>query len=211
MAFISPGKPITLITGRLPAPLHLAFTAVLRFQTRYACYLGMLTPTYPWRLFGDEPDASAPVTGAPAETGTPAESAWGTPLRGLTSSCLRDSPRTGPRLRPGPACVRHVPGYETTVGYTPASRHSPPSGYGSAQPASPPASWRPGPPQSAKTLLIVIIVLGLADVGIQIARYASAHKAANSKIAATSQSGTPLSRRSRQNGRMARRATAARA
>ena len=29
---------ITLITGKLPRPLHLAFTAVLRFETRYACY-----------------------------------------------------------------------------------------------------------------------------------------------------------------------------
>ena len=55
---------ITLFTGRLPGPLHLAFTAVLRFQTRYACYLGMLTPTYPWKLFGDEPDPAAPAYGA---------------------------------------------------------------------------------------------------------------------------------------------------
>lgn len=57
---------ITLITGRLPSPLHLALTAVLRYQTRFNCYLSLLTPTYPWRLFGDRP-----------ETPTPAEQAWG--------------------------------------------------------------------------------------------------------------------------------------
>jgi uncharacterized protein DUF4389 len=56
---------ITLSTGKLPAPLHLAFTAALRYQTRYYCYLSLLTPTYPWKLFGDEPEASAPVTAAP--------------------------------------------------------------------------------------------------------------------------------------------------
>src|SRR5579859_8161086 len=63
---VFPAWLIMLITGKLPAPLHLAFTAVLRFQTRYYCYLGMLTSTYPWKLFGDEPDASATVAPAPA-------------------------------------------------------------------------------------------------------------------------------------------------
>jgi Domain of unknown function (DUF4389) len=56
---------ITLITGRLPTPLHLAFTAVLRYQTRFCCYLGLLTPTYPWRLFGDEPET--PAVSEPAD------------------------------------------------------------------------------------------------------------------------------------------------
>ena len=62
---------ITLVTGKLPAPLHLAFTAVLRYQTRYYCYLGLLTPTYPWKLFGDEPDASAWGTPPGYDTTTP--------------------------------------------------------------------------------------------------------------------------------------------
>jgi hypothetical protein len=64
---------ITLITGKLPTPLHLALTAVLRYQTRYSCYLYLLTPTYPWKLFGDEPAASDPVTAASAEAVPPAE------------------------------------------------------------------------------------------------------------------------------------------
>jgi Domain of unknown function (DUF4389) len=176
---------ITLITGKLPTPLHLAFTAVLRFQTRYACYAGLLTSTYPWKLFGDEPEASAPVTAAPAETvpsaestetATPAESPWGTPPgswgappAGWTSPAYGTPPAYGP-------------GYDTTLGYgTPASGYGAPYGYGSAQPASQPADWRLILPQSAKILLIVFIVLGLiTDVGLQVARFASTDKAANS-------------------------------
>jgi hypothetical protein len=134
---------IMLITGRMPAPLHLALTAVLRFQTRYYCYLGMLTSTYPWKLFGDEPPASAPVTAPPAE------SAWGTPPADAT--------------RPADATL---PAYGTTPGYaTFASVYGTPGGYGSAQPAAAqPADWPLVLTRSAKNLLIVFIVLGLADI-----------------------------------------------
>jgi hypothetical protein len=53
---------ITLITGKLPTPLHQAYTAVLRYATRVSCYLCLLTAAYPAGLFGDglaEPDAAA--------------------------------------------------------------------------------------------------------------------------------------------------------
>jgi hypothetical protein len=59
------GWLITLVSGKLPGPLHLAFTAVLRYQTRYYCYLGLLTPTYPRQLFGDKPEVSASADDAP--------------------------------------------------------------------------------------------------------------------------------------------------
>jgi Domain of unknown function (DUF4389) len=146
---------ITLITGKLPAPLHLAFTAVLRYWTRYYCYLNLLTPAYPWKLFGDEPDASALATTVPAETMPPAEtaefaapveSAWGT-----------------------------QPGYGT-----PESVYGAPGGYGSAQPVVPSADWRLVLPRSAKILLIVFIVLGLANVGSEILSAKSRIRAANS-------------------------------
>ncbi len=48
---------ITLIAGRLPAPLHQAYSVVLRYQTRFYGYLLMLTPAYPGGLFGDVPGA----------------------------------------------------------------------------------------------------------------------------------------------------------
>ena len=53
---------ITLITGKLPTPLHQAYTAVLRYTTRVSCYLCLLTAAYPAGLFGDglaEPAAAA--------------------------------------------------------------------------------------------------------------------------------------------------------
>ena len=118
---------ITLITGKLPTPLHLAFTAVLRYQTRYYCYLGMLTPTYPGKLFGDEPDVSAPVTAAPAETAppaesaetaTPAESAWGAPPADWTPPAYGTTPAYGTAPGYGP------PGYGTRATAPPRVRHA---------------------------------------------------------------------------------------
>jgi len=178
---------VTLITGRLPRPLHLAFTAVLRFQTRYGCYLGMLTSTYPWRLFGEEPDPSAPVTA------TTVQSAWGAPPAGWTPPAYGtpDAGWASPAYGTPPANSTG-PVHDTTLGYgTPASGYGAPSGYGSAQPAPQPASWRLVLPQSAKNLLILFIVLGvITDVGLQVARFAVTDRATNSltvKTAAISQ------------------------
>ena len=189
---------ITLITGKLPTPLHLAFTAMLRFQTRYYCYLGLLTPTYPWKLFGDEPDVSAPVTGAPAETAPPtqsaetappAESAWGTPSADWTPPADGTPPGYGTTPAYGTAPgydtapgYGTTPGYDTTPGYgTPGSVYGTPSGYGSAGPAAQPANWRLVLPRSAKNLLILFIVLGvITEVGGQVARAVITNRAANS-------------------------------
>ena len=49
------GWPAALFAGRLPAPLHQAFAAVLRYVIRYLGYLYLLTGTYPAGMFGDEP------------------------------------------------------------------------------------------------------------------------------------------------------------
>jgi uncharacterized protein DUF4389 len=188
---------IMLVTGKLPAPLHLAFTAVLRFQTRYYCYMGMLTSTYPWKLFGDQPGASAPVApaqapgwAAPAEPTAPAESAWGTPPADWAPPAYGATPAYGSDTGTGTG-----PGYEPTVGYgtpggygtptgygTPGGYGTPPgsAGYGNAQPVAPPASWRLVLPQSAKVLLIVLIVLGvITNVGEQVGRIALANRTTN--------------------------------
>jgi uncharacterized protein DUF4389 len=63
---------ITLITGSLPASLHQAFAAVLRFQARYLGYAYLLTATYPGGLFGDRQTSgyAAPGYAAPGY-GTP--------------------------------------------------------------------------------------------------------------------------------------------
>jgi Domain of unknown function (DUF4389) len=154
---------ITLITGKLPAPLHLAFTAVLRYQTRYYCYLSLLTPTYPWQLFGDEPDASAPGPAAPAVA--PAASPWDNP------PAYGGTPAASPWDNP--------PAYGGTPGY------GTPGGYGSA-PAPQPASWPLVLPRSAKNLLIVFIALGLiTNAGSQYASAKLRDRVANSIDART--------------------------
>ena len=63
MAFIA--WLVTLFAGRMPASLHLAYVAVLRFLTRYTGYWYMLTPAYPGGLYGDTPGAVAWAGGLP--------------------------------------------------------------------------------------------------------------------------------------------------
>jgi hypothetical protein len=48
---------IVLITGRMPRPLFEALSAALRYQTRCSAYMSLLTPAYPWGLFGDTYEA----------------------------------------------------------------------------------------------------------------------------------------------------------
>jgi len=56
-----------LVAGRLPASLHQAFAAVLRYTIRYYGYMYLLTDAYPAGLFGDKPgtQATAPLPGGP--------------------------------------------------------------------------------------------------------------------------------------------------
>src|ERR1700722_2050156 len=80
MAFVA--WLIVLVAGQLPPSFHLAHAAVIRLQTRYTCYLWMLTPAYPGGLYGDKPGTVAWADGqslAPAPGfGTPAPG-WGAP------------------------------------------------------------------------------------------------------------------------------------
>ena len=159
---------ITLITGQLPVSLHLAFTAVLRYLTRFYCYWFMLTATYPGGLFGDAsaygvtPGAPAPggygvTPGAPAPggygatPGYPASPGYGTPAG------------------------YEAPGYETPGYGTPESVYGAPGGYGSpggygapgsygvpgaARPVFQPASWQLLLTSAARRLVVLFLVLG---------------------------------------------------
>jgi hypothetical protein len=49
---------IMLFTGRQPEPAFGAASAMLRYETRFAAFTGMLTPTQPKGLFGDLPGPS---------------------------------------------------------------------------------------------------------------------------------------------------------
>ena len=54
---------IVLIAGQLPRPLYEAIAAGQRYYFRYTGYLFLLTGTYPWGLFGDQPDLVAAPAG----------------------------------------------------------------------------------------------------------------------------------------------------
>jgi Domain of unknown function (DUF4389) len=56
------GWLITLFSGRMPAGLHEAFTALVRLHARYAGYVFMITPEYPWQdLYGDQAGPAGPA------------------------------------------------------------------------------------------------------------------------------------------------------
>ena len=63
---------IVLIAGQMPRPLYEAIAAGQRYYFRYTGYLFLLTGTYPWGLFGDQPDLAAGLAGyqPPRVTGT---------------------------------------------------------------------------------------------------------------------------------------------
>jgi len=44
---------MVVVTGRLPGPLFEVTRSVIRYQSRLYGYYWMLTPEYPWGLFGD--------------------------------------------------------------------------------------------------------------------------------------------------------------
>jgi hypothetical protein len=61
------GWPTALIAGRLPAAVHQALAAVLRYNIRYNGYVYLLTGAYPAGLFGDKPGSWGPEAGAYAK------------------------------------------------------------------------------------------------------------------------------------------------
>ena len=75
---------IVLITGTMPEALYEAVAAVVRYLTRFYSYWLLLTGTYPWGLFGDEPDpaGTAPAWPAAAPGGPPSSPGPGQPAYG---------------------------------------------------------------------------------------------------------------------------------
>ena len=71
---------ITLITGRLPRSLHVAYLAVVRYQARFYGYGWLLlTPAYPGGLYGDGQAASTWVDAPPdAPDSAPPRPGYGT-------------------------------------------------------------------------------------------------------------------------------------
>ena len=131
---------IALVNGHLPRPLHEALTALLRYQIRFYCYYWMLTPAYPWGLFGDAPGVPlAPPGYAPQYGGY----GYGDPGY---------APGYGNPGYGTPASVYGAPG-----GYV----YGGPGGYGPGQTVFQPASWQLVLSRGARQLVILFLVLGV--------------------------------------------------
>jgi hypothetical protein len=145
-----------LIVGRLPASLHQAFTAVLRYAVRYYGYLYLLTGAYPAGLFGDEPGAQTQAVAAPAAglgygTAAPGPAA---PSPGGGSPAAGYGPRAADYAAPGYGASGYgTPGYATPW----QSAGPAPEAAASGEAASWPLVLSPG----AKRLVGLILVLGL--------------------------------------------------
>jgi hypothetical protein len=134
---------IALVNGHLPRPLHQALTALLRYQLRLYCYYWMLTPAYPWGLFGDAPSVPPAAPGY-----TPQYGGYGYGNPGYT-------PGYGT-----PASVYGNPG-GYSYGYGAPGGYGAPAGYGPGQTVFQPASWQLVLSKAARQLVILFLVLGV--------------------------------------------------
>lgn len=136
-----------LIAGRLPASLHQAFAAVLRYTIRYYGYLYLLTGAYPAGLFGDGPGAQTEAVPPPGNG-----PGYGTAVPGQAAPYLGyGSPAVG-YADDGPSGYG-APGYGTP--WLPG--HPAPEAGAPGQAAS----WHLALSPSAKRLVGLILVLGL--------------------------------------------------
>jgi hypothetical protein len=62
---------IVLVIGRVPGALYDATTALVRYGMRYYAYYMLVTPAYPWGLFGDRVAAPAPALTQPFPPAAP--------------------------------------------------------------------------------------------------------------------------------------------
>jgi hypothetical protein len=131
---------IVLIAGHMPRSLHEAIAAGTRYHIRFYGYLFLLTGTYPWGLFGDQPD----------QPGNFPPPGYGQPVPGLAGF------GEAPTVPPGygqPAPVQ--PGYGQPAPVQPGYGQPAPvqPGYGQPAPAQPgygqPAAVQPGFAQPA--------------------------------------------------------------
>jgi hypothetical protein len=138
---------LALVNGHLPRPLHQALTALLRYQIRFYSYYWMLTPAYPWGLFGDAPSVPPAAPGYGMGPGYGAAPGYGgAPGYGYT-------PGYGT-----PASVYGAPG---GYGYGSPGGYGAPGGYGPGQTVFQPASWQLVLSKGARQLVILFLVLGV--------------------------------------------------
>lgn len=177
---------ITLVAGRLPSGLHLAFVAVTRFQTRYLGYYYLLTPAYPAGLYGDKPGMAAWADEAPGlgmpETGY-GVAGYGAPDYGVpgygapepASWSPVDIVQQGFETPPGdaPQGYGDPAGYGALAGYgDPVPGYGAPAGYGE-WPAFQPATWLLPLTSGARKLVTVFIALGVVFLAALLSSWAA--------------------------------------
>jgi preprotein translocase subunit SecG len=151
---------LALVNGHLPRPLHQALTALLRYQTRLYCYYWMLTPAYPWGLFGDAPAVPPAAPGYPPQDG-----GYGAPSPGYgTAPGYSAGPGFGGAPgygNPGYGNPGYTPGYGTPASVYGPGGYGASGGYGPGQTVFQPASWQLVLSRGARQLVILFLVLGV--------------------------------------------------
>jgi hypothetical protein len=177
---------IVLILGRVPGALYDATTALVRYLLRYDAYYLLVTPAYPWGLFGDRVAAPAPAltqpfppaapmppgpAAAPGEPGppeepSPAETTLVSPAEPAPSAPVETAP-----VEPEPAAA--PPAAVGAAASEPEPAAAPPAAVGAAaSEATPAGGWEPPAPapaaprgllalsSGARGLVTLFVVLG---------------------------------------------------
>jgi hypothetical protein len=203
---------IVLIAGHMPRPLYEAIAAGTRYHIRLYGYLFLLTGTYPWGLFGDQPDlpgyypqpapgqpgygqpvAGQPQYGQPGYADVPTvQPGYGQPAPGQPAP---GQPGYGQPVYGGPGhdvAGPGEPGYPGPGDPAPAGYGPPAAAYG--QPSEPirwlggDQPWRLVLSSTAKGLLGLFLALGVVlFVGYLVAGIAigSSHNGTVSRAEAT--------------------------
>ena len=154
---------IVLVTGSMPAPLHQAVAAVIRYSARFYGYFFLMSGTYPGGLFGDpaEPDVAPVAAGLLA-----APAAYGREADGQEADAQLDAgpPRDGP---PGNGQAGGGQAGDGQRAGGPPGDGQPgdrPPGYGQAPPAvswpADPRAWRLVLSTGARRLVGLFIAVG---------------------------------------------------
>jgi hypothetical protein len=171
MAFIA--WLIVLVAGQLPLSFHLAYAAVVRFQTRYTCYYWMLTAAYPGELYGDKPGTVAWADQSPPAPGYGALG-YGAPGHAYGTF----EPAYWNPADSAPQGYDPAQGYGSLEGYgAPAPGYAAPVAYGATagygvRPLFQPATWLLPLTAGARKLVTTFIVLGALFLVGYIASYA---------------------------------------
>ncbi len=167
---------IVLIMGRLPAPLHEAFSAAVRFSLRVNAYVLLVQNRYPRGLFGDPATAFAPddvelALEAPPGPGPGDLTSSGVPLAGTSTppneGVVDDASAPTP-ARTDPVALGA--GGDAVTSPAPTVLDVAVSGAVMLDPVvvGAPVDWTLTISKGAKRVVVVMMVLGVVGLGLDI-------------------------------------------